>query len=111
MSSTYQGTPLEGFYMGLVARLGCVVCRRLGNGFTPAEVHHVAEGSGLRTGFSVAPLCPPHHDEARAGTGFHGMGTERFCKVFRLPGESEYGLLVWTAEDLARHLRTIRVAV
>jgi hypothetical protein len=95
---------VEAFYMGRVAALGCVVCRRIFNVYTPAEVHHVAEGSGLRSSFSVAPLCPVHHDEARAGTGFHGMGTEAFCKAFRVPGESEYGLLVWVNEDLQRAL-------
>lgn len=85
-----------------VAALGCVVCRRLGLGSTPAELHHVAEGSGLRSDYAVAPLCPTHHDETRAGTGFHGMGTKRFCSAFRVPGESEYGLLVWVNEDLAK---------
>lgn len=88
--------------MGRVAGLGCVVCRRLGYGWVPAEVHHVAEGSGLRSAFAVAPLCPTHHDEKRAGTGFHGMGTEKFCAKFRVPGETEYGLLVWVNEDLQR---------
>lgn len=104
-----HATTLERFYMGIVARLGCVVCRRLGFTDTPAEVHHIAEGSGLRSNFAVAPLCPEHHDEQRKGTGFHGMGTETFCKIYRVPGESEWGLMVWVAEDLARHLRLIRM--
>jgi hypothetical protein len=30
------------------------------------------------------------------------MGTERFCKLFRVPGETEYGLYVWLLEDLAK---------
>lgn len=89
-------------HMDRVARLGCVVCRRMGFNESPAELHHIAEGSGKRSDFAVAPLCPTHHDEARAGTGFHGMGTKRFCSLFRVPGESEYGLLVWVNEDLAR---------
>lgn len=104
-------TPVERFYMGVVARLGCVVCRRLGFANTPAEVHHIAEGSGPTSNYAVAPLCPAHHDEARKGTGFHGMGTERFCKIYKVPGSSEYGLLVWVAEDLARHLWLIRAPV
>jgi hypothetical protein len=89
-------------WMQTVAELGCVVCRRLGHGTVPAQVHHVAEGSGLRSDYAVVPLCPEHHDPHRTGSGFHGMGTERFCKLFRVPGESEYGLLVWTNEDLAK---------
>lgn len=86
-----------------VASLGCCVCRRIGMGYVPAQVHHVAEGSGLRSDWSVVPLCETHHDPHRIGAGFHGMGTKKFCAAFRVPGESEYGLLIWTIEDLARY--------
>ena len=89
-------------WMSSVAALGCVVCRRLGHGYVPAHVHHIAEGSGLRSDYAVVPLCPEHHDPERKGSGFHGMGTERFCKIFRVPGETEYGLLVWANEDMAK---------
>lgn len=88
--------------MERVASLGCCVCRRLGWGYVPAEVHHIAEGSGLRSDWATAPLCPTHHDEARSGTGFHGMGTKKFCSAFRVPGETEWGLLAWVNEDLAK---------
>lgn len=83
----------------LVASLGCVVCRRLGHEQTPPELHHVAEGSGLRSDYAVAPLCAEHH---RGQSGLHGMGAKSFCKLYRTPGESEYGLLVWVNEDLAK---------
>jgi hypothetical protein len=33
------------------------------------------------------------------------MGTDQFCRIFRVPGEREEGLLVLAAEDLARHLK------
>jgi hypothetical protein len=89
-------------HMDKVAQLGCVVCRRIGFAPGPVELHHVAEGSGVRSDYAVVPLCPEHHDGARAGTGFHGMGTKRFCSLFRVPGESEYGLLIWVNEDLAK---------
>lgn len=88
--------------MGVVCGLGCVVCRRLGYGYVPAEFHHIAPGSAPRSDYSGAPLCPTHHDEQRAGTGFHGMGEKRFCKLFRVPFECELGLLVWVNEDLAK---------
>jgi hypothetical protein len=82
-----------------VKSLGCCICRRcLGLRDVPmAEAHHVAEGSGVRSDFAVAPLCPEHH---RGATGFHTRG-KTFLSQFRVPGESEYGLLVWTMEDLA----------
>ena len=83
--------------MANVALLGCCVCRRLGYGPTPAEVHHIAEGSSKRSDFAVAPLCREHH---RGASGFHTLKEERFCKLYRVPWENEYGLLVWTNEDL-----------
>lgn len=82
--------------------LRCVVGRRHGGCTGRVELHHVAEGSGKRHDYSLVPLCYGHHDPDRTGSGFHGMGTEHFCKLFRVPGESEYGLLVWLLEDLAK---------
>src|SRR5690349_10922716 len=89
-------------HMERVASVGCCVCRRLGYGYVPAQVHHVAEGSGLRSNWSVVPLCETHHDPHRTGSGFHGMGTKKFCSAFKVPGESEYGMLVWLVEDMSK---------
>lgn len=86
-------------HVELVAQAGCVVCRRLGHGFVSCHIHHVAEGSGLRSWFATAGLCYEHHEGA---TGLHGMGTKAFIARYRPPGDSEYGLLVWVNEDLAR---------
>jgi hypothetical protein len=83
-----------------VAALGCCVCRRLGHGYTAAEVHHIAEGSSKRSDFAVAPLCREHH---QGSAGFHGLKERRFCALYRVPWENEYGLLVWVNEDLERH--------
>ena len=86
-------------HMAKVAALGCCVCRRVGFGQVDAEVHHIALGSGKRSDFAVAPLCVEHH---RGQSGLHGKGTKAFVVAYRVPGETEYGLLVWVAEDLAR---------
>lgn len=91
-------TAAEERHVEKVAALGCCICRRLGHGYTPAQIHHVAEGSGLRSNYAVAPLCPEHHTGA---SGFHRMG-KQFLKLYRVPGETEYGLLVMVNEDLAR---------
>lgn len=99
-------TKAEGEYMGLVASIGCVICRRFERTGLPVELHHVAEGSGVRSNFGVAPLCGNKSDGGhhRGAVGLHGMGPKAFLRFYRPPGESEYGLLIWTAEDLARHL-------
>jgi len=86
--------------MGRVALLGCVICRRLGHGNAPAQLHHTIDGDD----YSVVPLCPEHHDPMRTGSGFHGMGTDKFCRLFKVPRLHELGLLAWTLEDLARAL-------
>ena len=86
--------------MGRVAALGCVICRREHNCYSPPQLHHVAEHSGLRSNYGVVPLCPEHHTGA---AGFHTLGTKRFCSLYRVPGENEYGMLVMVNEDLAKH--------
>lgn len=50
-------------HMGAVAALGCIACRKLGYEGTPAEIHHIGNGTmGKRNGnYNVIPLCPVHH--------------------------------------------------
>lgn len=88
---------VESAYLSRVAALGCCVCRRVFNVYSPGEVHHIAEGSGLRSHFAIAPVCPEHH---RGQSGFHVLKERAFCARYRVPGESEYGMLVWVNEDL-----------
>lgn len=92
-------TRAESEHMELIASLGCLICWRIHGCYSPAQLHHVAEGSALRSNFAVAPLCESHHTGPQ---GIHGMGTKTFIRAYRLPGESEYGLLVWTFEALAK---------
>lgn len=102
--------PLSDFHMGIVRQLDCVVCRRFEPTGLPIELHHVAEGSGQRSDFAVVPLCGSQTDGGhhRGGAGLHGMGTKEFLRLYRPPGESEYGLLIWMIEDLARFLKISR---
>lgn len=86
--------------MAIVSAAGCVIGnRRLAPCSGPVEVHHVAEGSSKRSDFATVGLCAEHH---RGASGFHGLRAERFCKLYRVPWENEYGLLAWAAEDVAR---------
>lgn len=84
-------------HMGRVAGLGCILCRRLGWGATPAAVHHIREEQGMATrasDFLVIPLCHEHH---QGGTGIHGLGTRRFERMYKV---SELDLLAETLEAL-----------
>lgn len=97
-------TAAEARYMNLIASMRCLICKRLPAQATGlgTEVHHVAEGSGVRNGFAIAPLCGSvadggHH---RGPAGLHGMGTKAFCSLYRPPGDNEWGLLAWVNQDL-----------
>lgn len=56
-----------------VAQLGCIVCRNLELGETPAEIHHIRSGQGRKraSNFEVIPLCPHHHRNGGYGEAFH----------------------------------------
>ncbi len=84
-------------HMQKVADLGCILCRALGYGPTPAEVHHLKEecGAGQRqSDFLTVPLCPEHH---RGGTGVHGLGRKAFERTYKL---TEIDLLAMTIEAI-----------
>ena len=97
-------TDTEQCWMDAVRAVGGIMCRRFGQsiGANKIELHHVAEGSGMRSQFAIAPLCSEHH---RGSAGLHGLGVKRFIALYRPHGDTEYGLLVWTNEDLAGQWR------
>ena len=77
-------TKAESQYLGRVAELGCVICRRLGLGETPAEIHHARTGTGAgrrASHYDVIGLCPEHH---RGNSGIHGMGRKAFERAYEL---------------------------
>jgi hypothetical protein len=71
-----------------VASLGCILCRYLVLGQTPAEIHHIRRYGEKRETAEVIPLCPEHH---RGNSGVHGMGKKAFARHY---GVSEEDLLV-----------------
>ena len=92
-------TKAEKSHMDKVAALGCCICRLLGLGETPAQIHHIREGQGMgqRAGhFLVIPLCLEHHT---GNNGIHGMGTRRFESAYRT---TELRLLDETLELLEK---------
>lgn len=89
-------------HMGKVAEVGCILCRHLGFGETPAQVHHLKEecGAGQRqSDFLTIPLCQPHHT---GSVGIHGLGTKAFERTY---GLSELDLLALTIERLGAGCR------
>lgn len=72
-----------------VARLGCILCKRLGHDDTPCEIHHIRR-AGIRNDSPVIGLCPYHH---RGNGGVHGMGRKAFERHYET---TEEDLLDWT---------------
>lgn len=90
--------PRERAYMGRVAALGCYLCRTIGYGPTPAQVHHVRLGQGMAqraSHFLTVPLCERHHANS-SPDGIHGGRAE-----WRRHGLDEMDALADTIERLA----------
>ena len=57
---------------------GCVVCKKLGHGFTPACIHHFRSDVGMsQRSKNYIPLCWNHHQHPEHG--IHG-GTKSWQK-------------------------------
>ena len=92
-----MATKAERDHMGAVAALGCVVCRNLGFGETPAEVHHIGNGTlGKKaSNFETIPLCDAHHRN-----GGHGVAVHAGRKTFEARYGTERELLEQTRREL-----------
>ncbi len=99
-----SATAAESRYMGLIKSMKCLICRRFAELDTglPTEVHHLGEGSSRQNNWLVAPLCGSKTDGGhhRGGAGLHGMGSKAFVRFYKVPQDSEYGLIAWVNEDL-----------
>ena len=95
---TTVSTVAERRHVARVVGLGCIVCRNLGYGASPAEYHHIREGQGAaqRAGnFLGIPLCDKHHRLGGRGVAFHA-GQKSFEAIYG----SELDLLNQTIGEL-----------
>ena len=84
-------------YMGMVAGLGCIVCRSNGDYDSPAEIHHIGNGTmGKRaSNHEIIGLCHIHHR-----TGNNGIAVHAGRKSFEANFGTEQELLAQTLELL-----------
>jgi hypothetical protein len=90
-------TQAEKNHLSKVAESGCQLCRHLGMGHTPAEIHHprFSEGIAQRAShFLAIGLCTEHH---RGQSGLHGLGTREFERRYKI---NEPALLALTIESI-----------
>lgn len=84
-------------YKSRVADIGCILCRHLSLGATPAQLHHPRADQGgaeRASDWLVIPLCLEHH---QGKSGFHGLGTRAFEVRYKL---SELDLLAMTLKEV-----------
>lgn len=68
-----MATKAEKEHMSKVAEMGCIVCVNLGLGETPAEIHHIGNGTMAKRApnLDVIPLCFRHHRGGNNGEAVH----------------------------------------
>ena len=57
-----------------LVKVGCIVCRNLGFGYSIPHIHHIRKqaGMGQKSHWSLAiPLCPNHHQHGGYGVALH----------------------------------------
>lgn len=75
------------------------MCRHMGYGPTPAQVHHLREGQGMgqrASAWLTVPLCDTHHANSSPG-GIHGQR-----RAWKLAGVGDMDALVDTIEQLSK---------
>ena len=95
-------TKAERDHMGRVASLGRYLCRNMGYGPTPAQVHNLREGQGMgqrASHYLTVPLCDTHHANS-SPDGIHGQR-----RAWKLAGVWEMDVLADTIEQLSKGRR------
>ena len=66
-------TAAEVRHLTKVAALGCIACVNNGYEDTPAEIHHIGNGtmSKRASNYEAIPLCPIHHRTGGYGLAVH----------------------------------------
>jgi hypothetical protein len=68
-----------------VASLGCVVCRNLGYGASPAEIHHIRTGQGIAQRADHKKLTSLRHTTEPAGTALLSTQGRKHGKKTTVP--------------------------
>lgn len=90
-------TKAEREHMNRVSALCCIACRNAGLGDSPAELHHIGNGTmGKRaSNHEVIPLCHVHHR-----TGGYGVAVHAGRKAFEANHGTERDLLAQTLMEI-----------
>lgn len=84
-------------HLSRLARLGCIVCKNLGYGYSECEIHHLRKGMGMgmRSKHDNAiGLCAAHHRTGGYGVAIHA-------------GQKEWERLYGTETELLEQCRSL----
>ena len=84
-------------YENRVREIGCVVCLHIGEGRTPAAIHHIESIRDGLSDYAIVPLCHYHH---QGPEGLHGLRRRGFEMRYKL---TEIDLLAMVNRELANH--------
>lgn len=86
----------ESDHIGKVVAMGCIVCVNAGYGETPAEAHHIGNGTmGKKaSNYEVIGLCHEHHRRGNIGVAVHA-GRKSFEANFGTEQELLKQTLEW----------------
>ena len=88
-------------HMARVARVPCVLCRHMGMGDSPAEVHHMKYGTGASdraSDYLTIALCERHH-KVEYPESVHALKERGLRLRYNL---SEIDLLAMTLEAISQ---------
>jgi len=66
-----HATKDDKLWMSAIADIGCIVCKNLGYGFSPAAIHHIAGRTKKGAHKKTIPLCGLHHQNGGYGVALH----------------------------------------
>lgn len=84
-------------WMDLIARLGCIVCLKHEDIYTPAEVHHLYGKTKKGAHLNTIGLCFKHHRE----------GSNNKVWVSRHPWKAEFEKRYGSEESLLNEIKNI----
>ena len=89
-------TAKEKKHLNKLASMGCIVCVNSDLGETPAEIHHIGNGTmGKRANnYEAIPLCHFHHRTGNIGEAVHA-GRKSFEANFGTEQELLLQALIW----------------
>lgn len=89
-------------YLDRIQQLGCIVCKLAGV-YTPAEIHHIVEGTRRQGHQSAIPLCVPHHRGGSDGRRDNFISRHPYKHRFEQEYGTEYELLAAVRRLLNEH--------